>query len=373
MFVVFLLLTIGVTMLYSTSGVFAEQQYGDALFFVKRQLAWILAGGVLMALAAGFNYSQYRPLSWYLLLIGLVLLVAVFVPGVGKTVGGARRWIAFNGFAFQPSEAVKLILVVFFADLMVRFSENGETGLIKTYVFPLSVLGFVLGLIFAEPDFGMTMLVGTTVMIIFFAGGVKLRYLFVTLLASLPLAHFAVFRSAYRRKRILAFLNPWDDPRGIGFQIIQSFVALGSGGLFGVGLGQSQQKLFYLPEAHTDFIFSIIGEELGFVGCAGVILLFASLVIVCVLLAMKIPDKFGRLLIVGIISMIGMQAALNIAVVSGSMPTKGLPLPFISFGGSNLVVNMIGMGIILNVARINLKAIEKNRIFKAKKRNFMRF
>ncbi len=326
-----------------------------------------------MGLAASFNYSYYRPLSLYFLLLGIVMLIAVFVPGIGKSVGGARRWITFSGFAFQPSEAVKIILVVFFSDLMVRFQENDDSGILKTFILPMLILGFCLGLIFVEPDFGMTMLIGTTVMIIFFAGGMKIRYLFTTFLAALPMAYCAVFRSAYRRKRILAFLNPWDQPQRNGFQIIQSFVALGSGGLFGVGLGQSQQKLFYLPEAHTDFIFSIIGEELGFMGCAFVLILFAALVSMCILLAMRIPDNFGRLLVVGIISMIGMQAALNIAVVSGSMPTKGLPLPFISFGGSNLVVNMTGIGIILNVARINLKVIEKERIFKAKKRTFMRF
>ncbi len=366
------LLSVGVLMLYSTSSIFAEQQYSDSLFFVKRQLMWIGVGLACLLATASFNYTTYRKYAWPLLAFGAVLLVLVLIPGVGRVVGGGRRWIPLGGLAFQPSEAVKLILLLFFADRMVRNREFRVTGLWDTFLFPFTILGFFLGLVFIEPDFGMTMLIGSMILLVFFVGGMPLRYLLTTILLSAPLAMTAVLSSSYRRRRILAFLNPWEDPRGIGFQIIQSFVALGSGGLLGVGLGQSQQKLFFLPEAHTDFIFAIIGEELGFLGCCAVVVLFLALICVCLHIAVQIEDDYGRLLVVGVVSMIGFQAALNIGVVTGALPTKGLPLPFISFGGSNLAANMTGMGIVLNVARLNGRSVEKEKIFRAKKTRMVR-
>lgn len=370
--ILMLLLGIGIIMLYSTSGIFAEQQYSDALFFVKKQLIWIAIGGAGAIFTALFNYNNYRRFAKYLLLLGIVGLASVYIPGLGKTVGGAQRWINIAGFRFQPSESAKLILIIFFADYLTRLKELDVESVFRSFILPFGILSVFLGLIFLEPDFGTTVLIGSVIMLMFFAGGMKIRYLVSVVFAAVPFAWFAIFRVAYRRKRILAFLDPWQDPRGIGFQIIQSFTALGSGGLWGAGLGESQAKLFYLPEAHTDFIFSIIGEELGFVGCAFVVALFAGLVSIGFSIAMKINDTFGRLLVVGMVATIGLQAGLNVGVVSGALPTKGLPLPFISFGGSNLLMNMIAAGIIINVARVNYVRLQKEKIFRQKRRKSVR-
>jgi len=214
------------------------------------------------------------------------------------------------------------------------------------------VLGLFMGLIVLQPDLGTVMLLGAVAFILFFVAGIRWSHLLIVFLMSLPVLYQFIFKVTYRRNRILAFLNPWQDPEGTGFQIIQSFIALGSGGLTGLGLGESRQKLFYLPEAHTDFIFSIIGEELGLIGSLSVLSLFAILIFLGFRIALKSKDLFGKLLALGIVSLLGLQALINISVVTGSLPTKGLALPFISYGGSNLIMSLLMVGILMNVAKL---------------------
>jgi cell division protein FtsW len=279
-----------------------------------------------------------------------LLLVLVLIPGIGKEAGGARRWFKIGSINFQPSELMKLIMIVYIADIMARKKEVVKSFL-HGYLPPIMVLGGVVGLILLEPDLGTAVAVTLISVIIMFAAGVKWSHLLSMFLVSIPALYILVFSKSYRRRRITAFLNPWADRRGTGFQIIQSFVALGSGGFFGVGLGQSRQKLFYLPASHTDFIFSIIGEELGFVGTASIVLLFAIFVWQGMKVVFKAEGNFERYLSLGIVSLIALEAIINIGVTAGALPTKGLPLPFISYGGSGLIFHLMAVGLLLNAAK----------------------
>lgn len=345
-----LLLGIGTIMIYSTSAIYADQQYGDSLFFLKRHLVWIFIGLIGMFFAWRMDYHILRKYSKVLMFVGIALLCLVYFPGIGKKAGGARRWISFAGFGFQPSEAAKLALVVYLSDMFVRkqrWIKEFWRGLVPILV----ITGIVMILILKQPDLGTVIAIGMVVCILLFVAGIRLQYLAIMGLSALPFLYVFIFRVPYRRARIMNFLNPWGDPQGAGFQIVQSFLALGSGGLFGVGLGQSRQKLFYLPAAHTDFIFSIIGEELGLLGTLLVLGLFIGLVWCGAKIALKTVDLFGHFLAVGIVSTIALQTVINIGVATGSFPTKGLPLPFISFGGSNMVMFLISIGILLSIHR----------------------
>ncbi|MCG8432291.1 MAG: putative lipid II flippase FtsW, partial [Candidatus Omnitrophica bacterium] len=272
------------------------------------------------------------------------------IPGIGREVGGARRWFRFRFISFQPSELAGLVMVFYLADFIAR-KQSMMKSFMQGFVPPLCILGVCSGLILLEPDLGTTMSIGMVVFLMLYVSGVRFRYLVSTVLAALPALYLLVFTVPYRRMRIMAFLNPWLDPRGSGFQIIQSQIALGSGGLFGVGLGHSKQKLFYLPAAHTDFIFSIIGEELGLMGTFGIVLLFMLLIYHGVKIVRNSRDRFDFFLAFGIVLMITLKAVINIGVSCGVFPTKGLPLPFISYGGSSLVMDMVSIGLLLNIAK----------------------
>ncbi|MCX5700913.1 MAG: putative peptidoglycan glycosyltransferase FtsW [Candidatus Omnitrophica bacterium] len=258
-------------MIYSSSSIYAGEQYNDGFFFLKRHLAFLLIGLVLTFFFMSIDYRKLKQFSRPLLIISIILLVLVLVPGLGREVAGARRWFRFKALSFQPSELASLALIIYIADFISR-----KGTLIKTFVRgflpPMCILGVCAFLIVIQPDLGTTIALGVVVLMMIFVAGVRPVYILSLILSSLPALYLLIFHVAYRRARILAFLNPWLDPKGTGFQIIQSQVALGSGGIFGVGLGHSKQKLFYLPAAHTDFIFSIIGEELGLIGTIGVIL-----------------------------------------------------------------------------------------------------
>ena len=258
-----ILMAIGVVMIYSASAIYALDTMGDSAYFLKRHLVYLAAGIFLAVRASTLDLQAMRRHAQPVLIGSLVLLVLVLIPHVGHSTGGARRWFKLLGFSFQPSEFLKVALIFYMADLLDRKKES--LGDLKHTVFPaLFILGLCAGLIFLQPDLGTAVTIALVVLILFFAAGFKLKHLLTIIVSAVPAVLFAVLAKPYRRKRMLAFFHPWEDPRGVGFQIIQSFLALGSGGLFGVGLGRSQQKLFYLPESHTDFIFSIIGEELGF-------------------------------------------------------------------------------------------------------------
>ncbi|MDP2941351.1 MAG: putative lipid II flippase FtsW [Candidatus Omnitrophota bacterium] len=345
-----ILIAIGVVMIYSSSSIYAWERYKDSFFFLKRHLAFLAIGVFLAFLVMSMDYHKFRRIAKPLLLFSLFLLVLVLIPGIGREVSGARRWFRFKFISFQPSELANLAIVIYAADFIAR-KGNEIKQFLKGFLPPICVLGVCALLILKQPDLGSTLAIGIVVFLMLFVAGVRGRYLFSCILAGLPLLYLLVFNVPYRRARILAFLNPWTDPRGTGFQIIQSQIALGSGGLFGIGLGHSRQKLFYLPAAHTDFIFSIIGEELGLLGTLTVIILYAIFIQQGLKIIKNAADKFGYFLALGLVSMISLKCAINIGVSCGILPTKGLPLPFISYGGSSFIFDMAAVGILINIAR----------------------
>lgn len=345
-----LLSAVGVVMIYSASAIYAQDTMGDSEYFLKRHLMYLLLGGWLAYWASTCELETLRRHSKTFLAVMTVLLVLVLIPGVGHATKGARRWFKFLGFSFQPSEFLKLVLILYFADYLER--KRPEIQSFKRTLVPaLVVTGVTAGLVFLQPDLGTAVTVAATAMLLFFAAGVPWMHLAGVVLAALPGLAWAMLAKPYRRKRLLAFFDPWDDPRGTGFQIIQSFLALGSGGIFGVGLGKSQQKLFYLPESHTDFIFSIIGEELGFVGAGSVLILFLVFLFAGMVIVIRSKGVFDQLFGLGIIGLIGLEVVINIGVSLGALPTKGLSLPFISYGGSTLIVNLVAVGFMVNLAR----------------------
>jgi len=344
------LVCIGIIMIYSSSSIYAWEKYGDSFYFLKRHLSFLLVGILFTFLAMVIDYRVFRKHARLLLWIALIMLVLVLIPGLGREISGARRWFRFKFISFQPSEFANLALIIYIADFICRKGEQIKM-LTKGFIPPICALGATSLLILIQPDLGTTIALGSVVLIMLYISGVRARYILSLILCSLPMVYILVFSVPYRRARILAFLNPWLDPKGSGFQIIQSQIAIGSGGLFGVGLGHSQQKLFYLPAAHTDFIFSIIGEELGLLGTLGVIVLFMIFIQQGLKIIKNAQDKFGYFLALGLVLMISLKAIVNIGVSCGVFPTKGLPLPFISYGGSSLIFDMASLGILANIAR----------------------
>ena len=274
----------------------------------------------------------------------------VLIPGISREVSGARRWFRFKFISFQPSELAGMAIIIYIADFISRKDKVIKTFL-RGFLPPVCVLGLCTLLILLQPDLGTALAIGVVVFIVLFVSGVRVSYLLSIILVSLPILYILIFSVPYRKMRILSFLNPWLDPKGSGFQIIQSQIALGSGGIFGVGLGHSKQKLFYLPAAHTDFIFSIIGEELGLIGTLGVIILFMIFIQQGLKIIKHASDKFGYFLSLGLVSMISLKAIINVSTSCGLLPTKGLPLPFISYGGSSLIFDMLSLGLLLNIGR----------------------
>ncbi|MDX9701887.1 MAG: putative lipid II flippase FtsW [Candidatus Auribacterota bacterium] len=339
---------LSLVMVYSTSAIVAQDRFGCENFFLKKQLTWLGMGFLSFLL---FSYCPYRilkPLAKVLLCISGVLLVLPMTGYFGHTAGGATRWLVMGPVRFQPSEFAKLAIIIYAADVLSR-KQDEIKDFFKSLLFPSLLIGCMLLLILEQPDFGTTVLMGIIVMLLYFIAGIKVSYCLLFIFNGLVAGIVAIKMFPYRMKRIAAFLDPFADPKGSGFQIIQSFIALGSGGLFGVGLGQGKQKLFYLPEAHTDFIFAIIGEELGFVGTSVVCSMFLVLFLCGMLVAIKCRDPFGKLLATGITLMLGVQSVINMCVVTGLLPTKGIALPFLSFGGSNLMTNFIAIGILMNI------------------------
>lgn len=349
LFCVIMLVAIGVTMNFSASAVLSQEKYGDGYYFLKRTVAFAAIGFIGMAAVMRFSYMRYRTFAYPILVGALALVAAVFIPGVGKTIGGATRWVHIGFIAFQPSEIVKVAMIIFLAYSLEKKSRKIRSfavGFIPHIIFMCIVALFIL----YQKDFGSAAIIAFITWVMMYVAGVRIYYLMGMFVAMLPLAVMLVAGSEYRMKRILAFMNPWNDQYGYGFQMIQSFVAFNEGGWFGKGPGQGQQKLFYLPEAHTDFILSVIGEELGLAGVILVVGLFCFFCYRGLKIALDAPDLFGRYLGVGCTLLIGMQAILNMGVVMGLMPTKGLTLPFISYGGSSLIVSLVAVGILLNLS-----------------------
>jgi cell division protein FtsW len=344
-----LLVALSVVMVYSASAPVALQRYGSATFFLVKQGMWAALGLPMLWVLMRVDYRTYREpvFIWsFLLLVALALVAVLFSPPVNN----ARRWFGMAGIGVQPSEFAKLAAIIFIAAILERRMHRIDE---VTYsLLPIGiVVGVLVGLILLEPDFGTSMSLILIAAAMVFAAGLHYRYIVGALLGALPAVYIVAMGASYRRRRLLAFLNPWDDPLGDGFQVIQSLIAVGTGGVWGRGVMNGVQKLFYLPEPHTDFIYSVISEELGLVGATAVILCFSIITWRGMRAGLRAPDSFGGFLAVGLTTMIAVQALVNISVVLGLLPTKGTPLPFVSFGGSSMLVNLIGMGILLNVSQ----------------------
>ncbi len=346
-----LLVGFGLLMIGSSSSILALKGYGDTLYFFKRQLCWVVLGVAGLVIFAGISLDFLRRTANYFGLISLLLLIIVLIPGVGLKAHEAQRWIRLGSFSLQPSEFAKFGLIIFLAANLSR--RYGVIRDLKVGVGPYYVLmAVVFMLVYAQPDFGTAIIMCSIIYLMLFLTGAKFSHLMLPFLATPLLFYFCVKGSEYRWQRILAFLDPFHDPQGGGFQIIQSFIALGSGGIYGVGLGDSAQKLFYLPEPHTDFIFSIVGEEFGIIGTIIVLLLFIYLFLRGLAISKSAPDLHSFLLASGVVVMITGQILMNLGVVTGLLPTKGTTLPFVSYGGSSLVVNLSMIGLLWNISKV---------------------
>lgn len=345
-----ILIAVGVVIVYSSSAIYAHEKFGDSAFFLKKHLSFLVIGFLSMFFVMSQKIEKIEHLSKPLIIASLAMLVLVLIPGIGASAGGARRWFRIGALGFQPSEFAKFSILIYLASFISRKGSKIK-DLRYGYIPLIGCVFLISALILLEPDLGTAIaVISVSFMVIFISGG-KLRHLVSSALLALPVVYYLIFSVPYRKKRILAFINPWQDREGSGFQIVQSFLALGSGGFFGVGLGQSKQKLFYLPEAHTDFIFSIIGEELGFIGAFSILLIFGVLVFLGFKAAFYENRPFNKILIFGLVSMIAFEAFVNMGIGVGLFPTKGLPLPFISYGGSSLVFHLTAIGLILNAMR----------------------
>lgn len=344
------LLCFGIVMLASTSAIRALALYDDPHYFVKRQIIWLVLALIVGFFAGKIDYHRWRYLALPLLVFTVLLLGVVLVPGIGSKIGGSRRWLHVSHFSLQPSELGKFTLILSLAWWMAREQRHIKTFL-RGALAPVILMGLILGPVFIEPDFGTTFLCAVVGMTILFLGGARILYL--SIFSAVGLTGFAValMHNELRKQRILAFLDPEKYAQTFAYHLEMSLRAFIMGGGTGVGFGESIQKHFYLPEAHTDFIFAIIGEELGVAATLAVLLLFAVLFFCGLRISWRAPDMFGRLLAFGIALMITLQALYNIAVVTGCMPTKGLPLPFISYGGSSLIVTLLGVGVLFNIAQ----------------------
>ena len=341
---------VGLVMVFSASAVVAGNRFHDPGYFLKRQLAWLAFGFLLLHLASHIDYVWWKRLSIPLLGLTVVLLVMVLIPSLGVSAKGARRWLRLGPISVQPAEIAKLVAVMYLAAYLAK-KEDRLTGFLSGLAPALLVIGVLGGLVLLEPDLGTVVVMGSVAIGLLFLGGARLSHLLSLGLCAVPVVLVLVLSSSYRRQRLMTFLAPWKDASDAGFQITQSFLAFGSGGLFGVGLGEGKQKLFFLPEAHTDFVLALVGEELGLVGTGVIILLFALFAIRGFQVAARARMPFGRYLGMGITLLIGVQALINACVVTGLVPTKGLTLPFVSYGGSSLVTCMFGVGILLNISR----------------------
>ena len=348
--IVLALLGLGVVMVYSASAILATDRFHDPYFFLKKQCFWAILGFGALWVVMSVDYRRWRPFVLPLLVLSVALLVLVLVPPFGHSINGTRRWLRWGPMSIQPTELAKLAVVLYLADFLARRRETiASFG--RGVVPPLLVTATVATLVLLQPDLGSSVALVAVVLCMIFVAGAQLRHMALIGAAALPIAVLAVTGASYRLRRVLTFLDPWADPRGAGFQIIQSYLALGGGGLLGRGLGGSKQKLFYLPEPHTDFIFAIVGEELGFLGAVVTVCLFGLLLWRGMRIGLRVVDPFGALLAFGITALLTMQGLVNLGVVVGLLPTKGLPLPFVSFGGSSLLVAMAGVGLLLSISQ----------------------
>ncbi len=350
------LLAIGLQMVYSSSVVVAHNEFGDDTYFVVRHAAWLVVGVILTYIASRIDYHVWQRLSVLLMGLCLVALVVVLVPAFGSTAYGAQRWLKVGAIPLgQPSELAKIILVLYMADWLSRKGDQVRYFTYGSLPFAI-IVGLVAGLVMLQPDLGTTLVVIITAVTIFFVAGANLIHLALMAIPTAAIVGALVVNVGWRADRVAAFLSPEDDPLGKGWHTMQTLIALGSGGIQGLGLGESRQKHYYVPNAHTDTIFAIIGEELGLIGTLLVVLLFGILAWRGLVIASRSSDMFGRLLAVGMIGKIIWQAMLNIAVITNTVPYTGVPLPLISYGASSLVVTMISIGVLYSVLRFRAES-----------------
>jgi cell division protein FtsW len=344
-----LLVCASVVMVYSASAIVALERYQQANLFLTKQALWAALGVAVLAIAMRVDYRTYRneAFIWSVLgVVGLLLVGVLFSPPVN----GTSRWFGLGGLGIQPSELSKLACVLFTALILERRMHRIDE--LSYSLLPIAiVVGAMVGLILLQPDFGTAMSLVLIVAAMVFAAGLHYKYFVGTALVLLPALYIVLVSAPYRRRRLMAFWDPWADPLGDGFQIIQSLIAVGTGGVFGRGLMEGVQKLFYLPEPHTDFIFAVIGEELGLIGATGVLICFCLIAWRGLRIATRAEDTFGSFVALGLTTMIAVQAFVNMSVVLGLMPTKGIPLPLVSAGGSSLLISLLGMGVLLNISQ----------------------
>jgi len=334
----------------SASAPYAYLRYGDHYYFLKNQLKWLIIGLGLLWLASRFNYQKYQMLSIPVLFLAIILLGLVLLPGIGREAKGAHRWIILKGLTLQPSEIAKIGLVIYLSSSLVRKKERIKS-FVSGFLPYFIIIGVVLLLIVIEPDLGTAIIIALLAFVLLYAGGVKVSHLLYALILCLVPLYFFVSEVGYRKDRIMGFLYPEKYSQGIAFQPLHLKISLGSGGIWGLGPGQGKQKLFYLPTPHTDSIFAVIGEEFGFVGTTIVVILFSLLALRGLKILKRAPDELGKLLALGLTCMISLQAFINMAVATVILPTTGTTLPFISYGGSSLVINLTAIGILLNISR----------------------
>ncbi len=348
LFPVLLLSCIGIVMVYSASSSISMEEHNNLFYYMKRQALFFFISLCVMFVTASFPYRLYRSFAYIILLASLGLLSAVLFPALNIKAGGACRWLSLGGFTFQPAEFAKLAMILFIGYSLAKKQEMIQQFSVGFFPHAL-VFGIFAGLIILQPDFGTIVVMGLICWGMMFVAGVKILHLLSPLPLVIPIVYFLVFKVEYRLLRILTFMNPWDDPYNTGYQITHSLKAIGSGGLFGKGIGLGMQKMHYLPEPHTDFIFSIIGEELGLLGIIAILSLYSVILITGSQIAKNADTMFGTITATGLTLYIGVQVIINTGVALGVLPTKGLTLPFISYGGTSLVVNMAAMGILMNI------------------------
>ena len=363
LFPVLFLVGIGIVMVYSASSALALKKFGTGYYFLKKQMLFALLGIVVLVLCSHLPYRLFSSLTYPLLILALIFLAATLISGFGYSAGGATRWFRLGSFTFQPSEFARFALVIYLA-----YSMNKKMDVLKDFYVGflphILVLFMFTVLIIFQPDFGSVLILGALTWVMLFVGGVRISHLIMSLVLIIPMAYFFMVSADYRSKRIMSFLNPWKYSADDGYQVVHSLMAFGTGGIWGTGIGKGYQKLFYLPEPHTDFIFSVIGEELGLLGVLIILGLYILIFWRGIFIARNCKDSFGSFVAIGLTTAIGLQICVNMGVALGLLPTKGLTLPFLSYGGTSLLLNMASIGILMNIGKAK-KVLERPKVKRA--------
>jgi cell division protein FtsW len=349
---IYILLAIGLSMLYSASISISYKIYKVEYYIFLKQLIWAVIGSILFLILLNIDYNFFKRSARFFILFAIFLLILVLIPGVGKEVNNSRSWIVIKGFTFQPAEFAKFALIIYLSYIFSKKRRDGEDlNFFEAYLPALIIISIIFFLVLLQPDFGTAFILMAIAVTLTFISGVKTAYIINTIIFLLPFLYLLIFKVGYRKFRILTFLNPWSDPTGMGYNIIQSIKCFSYGKIFGVGFGKGIQKLYYLPQAHTDFIFSVVAEELGLLGILWIIFIYVYIIYRIFRIIRKVEDRFAFFYSSGVLIMLSYQTLINLFVCTGLIPVTGTPLPFISYGGSSLIINMVSLGIVLNISR----------------------